>query len=64
MQRQQAINIVHDTFESAFDKARFTNFIKNLLNEPDLTDGFGVRSGQYIPDAYKGYVEKYEQLGK
>ena len=64
MQKQQAINIVHETFESAFDKVRFTNFIKNLLNEPDLTDGFGVRSGQYIPDAYKGYVEKYERLGK
>lgn len=64
MQKQQAINIVHETFESAFDKVRFTNFIKNLLNEPDLTDGFGLRSGQYIPDAYKGYVEKYERLGK
>lgn len=64
MQKQQAINIVHETFESAFDKVRFTNFIKNLLNEPDLTDGFGPRSGQYIPDAYKGYVEKYERLGK
>lgn len=64
MQKQQAINIVRETFESSFDKGRYTNFIKNLLNEPDLTDGFGPRSGNYIPDAFKGYVEKYERLGK
>jgi len=64
MDKKQAINIVHETFERAFDKVRFTNFIKNLLNEPDLTDGFGPRSGNYIPDAFKGYVEKYERLGK
>jgi len=64
MQKQQAINIVRETFESSFDKGQFTNFIKNLLNEPDLSDGFGPRSGNYIPDAFKGYVDKYERLGK
>jgi hypothetical protein len=64
MDKIQAIKIVRETFEHAFDRARFTTFIKNLLNEPDLTDGFGARSGNYIPDAFKGYVEKYERLGK
>lgn len=64
MDKKQAIKIVRETFEASFDKARFTNFIKNLLNEPDLTDGFGPRTGNYIPDSFKGYIEKYERLGK
>ncbi|HJS17834.1 MAG TPA: hypothetical protein VJ785_03745, partial [Anaerolineales bacterium] len=64
MDKKQAIKIVRETFEASFDKARFTNFIRNLLNEPDLTDGFGPRTGNSIPDAFKGYVEKYERLGK
>lgn len=32
MDKQQARQIIKDTFESSFDKVRFTNFIKNLLN--------------------------------
>lgn len=64
MNKEQAIKIVRETFEAPFDKVRFANFIKGLLNEPDLTDGFGPRTGNYIPDAFKSYVEKYERLGK
>lgn len=64
MQKQQAINIVHETFESAFDKVRFTNFIKNLLNEPDLTDGFPPLSGAMIRESFRDYISKLERLGK
>src|SRR5688572_23076651 len=63
MNKEQAIKIVRETFEAPFEKVRFANFIKGLLNEPDLTDGFGPRTGNYIPDAFKNYVEKYERLG-
>jgi uncharacterized membrane protein YgcG len=33
MNKQQAQQIIRDTFESSFDKNGFTGFIKNLLNQ-------------------------------
>lgn len=63
MDKQQAINIVRETFESSFKKERFAAFINNLLNEPDFDQGFGSRSGKYIPDSFKEYIDKYERLG-
>lgn len=32
MDKQQAQNIIKDTFENHFDKIRFAGFVKNLLN--------------------------------
>jgi hypothetical protein len=62
MDKQQAINIVKETFESSFEKGRFVKFVKNLLNqygEAEIT-----RTGSFIPDSFKDYVSKYERLGK
>jgi len=33
MDKQQAQDIVRETFESPFDKGRFTIFAKNILNK-------------------------------
>jgi hypothetical protein len=62
MNKQQALQIIRDTFENPFDKARFTGFIKNLLNRID-EESFTYQ-GIYIPDAYKPYIRILERIGK
>ena len=47
MNKQQAQQIIRETFESAFDKNRFTGFIKNLLNGIDAAPF--TYQGNYIP---------------
>ena len=53
MNKQQAQEIIRNTFESPFDKNSFAGFIKNLLNRID--DAPFIYQGNYIPDAYKQY---------
>jgi len=60
--KQQAQQIIRDTFESSFDKNGFTGFIKNLLNR--IEDAPFTYQGNYIPDAYKQYIKKLERIGK
>ncbi len=62
MNKQQAQQIIRDTFESSFDKYGFTGFIKNLLN--GIEDTPFTYQGNYIPDAYKQYIKTLERLGK
>src|SRR3989337_2326515 len=61
MDKQQAINIVKETFESQFEKRQFIKFVKNLLNQYEVAEI--SRTGNYIPDSFKNYVSKYERLG-
>lgn len=63
MNKQQAIDIVRNTFESPFSRERFANFISRLLNQLEI-DPIPLRTGQMIPDAFRAYVSKYERLGK
>jgi len=63
MNKQQAQQIIRDTFESPFDKSRFAVFIKNLLNWIDDDAPFTYQ-GNYIPDAYKQYIKVLERIGK
>lgn len=62
MDKQQAVNIVKETFESPFEKGRFTKFVKNLLNKYEQAEI--TRTGNFIPDSFRDYVSKYERLGK
>ncbi|MEA1946525.1 MAG: hypothetical protein U9N83_04380, partial [Thermodesulfobacteriota bacterium] len=62
MDKQQAQEIIKETFENPFDKGRFTNFIKNLLNRID-EDSFTYQ-GQFIPDSYKPFISRYIRVGK
>ena len=62
MDKQQARNLIKETFEQPFDKARFTAFIKNLLNRCE--DAPVTYKGQYISDAYKPYISLMERIGK
>jgi hypothetical protein len=61
MNKEQARDIIKTTFESAFDRNKFIYFIKNLLNRIE-EDPFNLH-GQYIRDAYKQHIRKYERVG-
>lgn len=57
--------IIRETFESKFDKSKFTVFIKNLLNhiEDSEEDKF-VYSGNIIPEVYRDSVSSLVRIGK
>lgn len=62
MNRDQAYNLIRETFTQAFDKARFRNFAINLLNRMDESKTSAWK-GPYIKDAFKDHVNYYERLG-
>ena len=62
MDKQQAHQIIRNTFENPFDKDRFIGFIKNLLNR--IENAPFTYQGNYIPDAYKQYIKTLERIGK
>lgn len=62
MEIEQAKRLITETFESPFDKGRFTNFVKNLLN--NIEESTFTYKGNYIPDAYKQYISTLERVGK
>ncbi len=62
MDRQQAQDIIKNTFENHFDKNAFARFIKNLLNK--IEEASFTYQGNYFPDAYKQYIKTLERIGK
>jgi len=62
MNRKQAQQIIRDTFENPFDKARFTGFVRNLLNH--IEDALLTYQGNYIPEAFRQYIKTLERIGK
>ena len=62
MDKFQARQIIRETFENSFDKSRFINFIKNLLNSYE-TAPLSYK-GNIIYDAFEQYVSSMERIGK
>ncbi|RKY88060.1 class I SAM-dependent DNA methyltransferase, partial [candidate division KSB1 bacterium] len=62
MNKEQAKELIRDTFESPFDKEKFVIFIKNLLNK--IEEKPFAYQGNYIPDAFKPYITLLERIGK
>ncbi|MFZ1084395.1 MAG: TaqI-like C-terminal specificity domain-containing protein [Terracidiphilus sp.] len=62
MNRSQARAFVSDTFTHGFDKARFRTFVQNLLNHFDESKA-AQWNQQYVKDAFKDHVQKFERLG-
>ncbi len=63
MKPDKAKELIKETFEQPFDKDRFVWFVKNLF--PDKIEFRNkVYSGNYIKEAYRQYIRKYEQIGK
>ncbi|AQU02709.1 MAG: N-6 DNA methylase [Dehalococcoides mccartyi] len=61
--KETATRIIRNTFEKTFDKTQFTNFSKNLVNYLDTSGNFSYQ-GNYIPDAYKPYIQTLERIGQ
>ena len=62
MNRDQAHVLVAETFTQGFDKGRFGTFVVNVLNHIDESKA-GAWNSQYIKDAFKHHVHRYERLG-
>ena len=62
MNREQSRALIRQTFTHAFDKGRFQNFTRNLLNHIDESKASSWNS-QYVKDAFKNHVQRYERLG-
>ncbi len=62
MNREQARDLVQRTFTHKFDKTRFRNFTRNVLNHLDESKAASWNS-QYVKDAFKDHVQRYERLG-
>lgn len=62
MDKNQAQAIVRNTFENSFDKSKFSEFVKHLLNFVEEAP-FSYK-GNLIPDAYEQHVSLLERIGK
>jgi hypothetical protein len=62
MNTQQARALVTETFPQHFDKGRFHQFAINLLNRIDESKAQAWNS-QYVKDAFKNHVSRFERLG-
>lgn len=62
MNRDDARRLIGDTFTQAFDKSRFLHFSRSLLNRFDESKTFSINR-QYVKDAFKHHVHRYERLG-
>lgn len=60
MNKDQARNFVEQTFTHAFDKSRFLDFTKNLVNHLDESKAIPSMT---IPNAFKAHVRSCTRLG-
>ena len=63
MNKQQAQQLIKETFENSFDRETYIHFLRELLNS---FDGEGARANQgaRIFRDFKDYVKKIERVGK
>jgi hypothetical protein len=60
--RDQARNLIRQTFTQSFDKTCFRNFTFNVLNRVDELKATQWNT-TYVKDAFKDHVHRYERLG-
>jgi methylase of polypeptide subunit release factors len=65
MDKKQSRLLIQQLFTQAFDRERYQNFLRNLLNriEPGSRGGRQY-TGNLIPEAFNGHVNQYWCLGK
>ncbi len=61
MERNAAVDLIDQTFDQAFNRDRFTLFIRNLLGDIDESKGFNVGRGQ-IKKAFSEHIVSYSRL--
>ncbi len=62
MNREQARQLVRDTFTHAFQREQFRRFAKELVNRYDESKA-QIWGRQYILDAFKDHIDRYERVG-
>ncbi|HNU04764.1 MAG TPA: class I SAM-dependent DNA methyltransferase, partial [Anaerolineae bacterium] len=62
MNQTEAIHLIREVFEQPFDEARFSRFVRELLNEIDESKATRSIAGQYIPLSYREHVQQYRRL--
>ncbi len=62
MNPQQARERVAETFPQQFNRGKFLEFTRNLLNKFDESKAQAWNS-QYVKDAFKPHVSRFERLG-
>lgn len=62
MNRSQACDLISQTFTKSFDKSQFRSLSINILNHIDEQKA-QAWSSQYVKDAFKPHVQRYERLG-
>ena len=61
MNQSTATTLINQTFNAPFDEAAFTQLAANLLNKVDRSKAVGLRSGNIIPQAYRGHISTYRR---
>ncbi|MGB9795047.1 DNA methyltransferase, partial [Caldisericum exile] len=65
MNREQAKNLIIETFENSFDKYNFVEFISNLLKTYDRSKSLEPRYGtQGITERYLDFISSWERIGR
>jgi hypothetical protein len=62
MNQTEATHLIREVFEQPFDEARFTRFVRELLNEIDESKATRPIVGQYIPLSFRDHVQQYRRL--
>jgi hypothetical protein len=65
MNREEAKNLVIQTFENKFDKEKFIRFIANLFKKYDRSKALDPRIGvQGITEKYLDFISSWERIGR
>ena len=64
MDKNQAQNLIEDTFENEFDRVKFSRFIVELLNLKStlITDPGVTFNIDQIPNTYKPFINSFEKI--
>jgi len=63
MNKEQARELIRETFQDAFSKEKFKIFLKNSFHSIDLSKTFHLH-GQYIKDSFKEFIKSYQRIGQ
>ena len=63
MNQTEATHLIRDVFEQPFDEARFTYFVRELLNDIDESKAFDrPMTGQFIHLSFRDHVRQYRRI--
>lgn len=61
MNHDAAVNLINQTFDTTFDEGQFERLAANILNQVNRDRGFGLRSGNIIPQAFRNHISTYRR---